>query len=138
MKTFKKQAFKKYFIFGIIFMIFILPVAVSAAGIVPCTSPGFGSQDNGVVCDWSQLMVLARKLVKYLILLSTPVAACLFAYAGFMMVTAGPDTGKREQAKKIFLDVFVGFLFVLAAWLIVHLITSALLNPKYSLLGGIK
>lgn len=118
----------------VIFSVVFSPVVANAdifRGIVPSCK-----NDN---CGWGDLIELARKLVNYLILISAPIAAIVFAYAGFLLTTAGPDTGKRETAKKLFLNATIGFIFVLVAWLIVYTITNALLTSAgYSILQDVK
>ena len=118
----------------VIFSFIFSPIVVSADSnlwIVPSCK-----NDN---CGWNDLVALARKLVNYLILISAPIAAIVFAYAGFLLTTAGPDVGKREEAKKLFLNAAIGFVVILAAWLIVYTITSALLTSAgYSFLQDVK
>jgi hypothetical protein len=44
------------------------------------------------------------------------------------MLTASGEMGKIEEAKAIFGKVVIGFLFMLAAWLIVYAIEAAFLD----------
>ncbi len=85
--------------------------------------------DCGVDCGFPQFVELAGNVIKFLILLSIPVATISFAWAGWLMLTAGGNSGQVEKAKGIFTDVLIGLLFALTAWLIVQLIMSALLDP---------
>lgn len=64
-------------------------------------------------------------------MISFPVAAGVLAWAGFIMMTSGDNAGKRSEAKKMILKVFIGFAFILSAWIIVGTITNTLLrNPN--------
>lgn len=87
-------------------------------------------------CGFSDLVLLVQNLVNNLILLSTLLATAAFAYAGFLLLTSGGSEGKKDKAKKIFIKVLIGYLWILGAWLLVYTITSVLLNPGYSLLGA--
>ena len=48
----------------------------------------------------------------------------MFAYAGFELLTSGGETSKREKAKSIFLNVAIGLIVVVAAFLIVQTVLS--------------
>jgi len=108
-------------------VIFIFPIFTQAQPLVPTTC-------EGANCDWDDLVGLAQNIMNFLIVLSLPLAAVAFAWAGFLMMTAAGSEEKIKKAHGIFLKVGVGFLIVLTAWLIVYLITSTLLKEGYSLL----
>jgi hypothetical protein len=51
----------------------------------------------------------------------------MFAYAGFLLVTAGGEAaGARTKAKSIFTNAVFGLVLAVAAWLIVNTILSIL------------
>ena len=50
----------------------------------------------------------------------------LIVFAGFTMITAGGDSQKFQQGANIITAGFIGFIIVLAAFLIVRLIESSL------------
>ena len=51
----------------------------------------------------------------------------MFAYAGFLLVTAGGEAaGARTKAKSIFTNAVIGLLLAVAAFLIVRTILSIL------------
>ena len=89
--------------------------------IVPCEGPN---------CDFNKLIELAENIINFIILIAIPVAAGLFAYAGFLYITAAGDMGKVASAHKIFHNVAVGLIIPLAAWLIVNLIVGALFDEN--------
>jgi hypothetical protein len=55
----------------------------------------------------------------------------MFTYAGVEYVTAAGNSGKINQAHRIFWTVFVGFCIMLAAWLIVKSV-SVIVDPSFS------
>ena len=92
--------------------ILLVPAISFAAGLVPDCSPN---------CTWVDLMDLINTVINFILLkLVVPIAAIMFAYAGFLMVTAGGEAAHaRTKAKNIFINVVVGFIIALAAWLLV-------------------
>jgi zinc transporter ZupT len=59
-----------------------------------------------------------------------PVAAGVFAWAGFTYMTTGV-VDERTKAKNMIQKVFLGFVFILAAWLLVSTILNALLADEF-------
>lgn len=106
----------------------LLPVFSLAQGtpastrIVPCDGPD---------CDFNDLMQLLNNIIKYIILISAPIAACVIAYAGFIIMTSGVSD-KISQAKAMIQKVVIGFVFILGAWIIVNTILLALLDSSFS------
>ncbi len=93
---------------------------VSAAPLVPaCPSSGN--------CGFEQLMVLINNVINFLLFdLAMPLAALIFAYAGFLLITAGGDPAKSTQVKAIIKNLLIGFIIALAAWLIINTILKTL------------
>ncbi len=93
-------------------MALITPALVFSAGLVPDCSPN---------CNWNDLLALINKVINFILFdLAVPIAAIMFAYAGFKMVIAGEESGgARTQAKEIFLNALFGLLMAAAAWLII-------------------
>lgn len=87
-------------------------------------------------CTFASLIELVKALITDLVLLSTLLAVAAFCYAGFLLLTSGGNEGAKTKAKDVFVKVLKGYLWILAAWLIVYTITNTLLNSGYSLLGS--
>lgn len=140
---------KHFFLQSIAFLclVFVLcslvgtPVVVSAqskiiSGLIPCGNAPAGAsleQIKAQECGFDDLLFLGRKIINYLALLSIPITAIAFAWAGFLYISSGGSEGKIGKAKEIFWKVMWGFIFVLTAWLIVYTITQ-FLAPGFSLL----
>jgi hypothetical protein len=59
--------------------------------------------------------------------MAIPIAAIMFFYAGFLLVTAGGEAaGARTKAKSIFTNAVIGLVLAIACWLIVKLILTIL------------
>lgn len=104
-------------------MLIVVPVVSSAAGansssgLVPCTNN----------CGFKDLMTLVNNVINFILYgMVIPIAAIMFAYAGFELVTSGGSTEKRGLAKKVFTNVVIGLIIAVASTIIVKLILSTL------------
>ncbi|KKR29900.1 MAG: hypothetical protein UT61_C0019G0017 [Candidatus Woesebacteria bacterium GW2011_GWA1_39_8] len=64
-------------------------------------------------------------------MIAVPVAAGVFAWAGFKLMTTG-IADEKSAAKEMIWKVFIGLVFILAAWIIVGTIIKALLRDPSS------
>ena len=85
---------------------------------VPCPKKGCGFQD---------LLKEVDKVVKYILWVSVYIAAIMFIYAGFIMITAGGESSEAvTKAKKIATGVVLGMFFIGACYIIVKLVLTTL------------
>ena len=101
-------------------LILLMPVLSLAQGLVPeCPAGG---------CGWNEFMALINKVINFILFyMAVPIAAIMFAYAGFLLVTAGGEVaGARTRAKSIFTNTVLGLVIAVAAWLIISTILSIL------------
>lgn len=97
------------------------PSPDQSGGLVPCDGRASKSR-----CGWAQIVQLINKVMTWLLYMTVPIAAAMFAYAGFLFLTKGASEEARSKAKGIFASVFVGLIFILAAVLIIKTILAAL------------
>lgn len=96
-----------------------------SGGLVPCDGR------TGVNrCTWGKLVMLVNNGLTWLIYMTVPIAAAMFAYAGFLFLTKGTSEEARSKAKGIFINVFIGVLFIVGAVLIIKTILVALIDPN--------
>lgn len=114
----------------VVFVIMMLPVAAMAQSglpsqIVPedCNQPG-GCQS---ICD---IALLAQNLLNYGIFLAVVLSAVLFAYAGWRMITSGGNTEIYAQGKRVFGNVLIGIIIILAGWIVVDTLMNTLLGTS--------
>ncbi|MGM0482454.1 MAG: hypothetical protein ACQEP6_01135 [Patescibacteria group bacterium] len=100
-----------------LFILFIYPITASAQGLVPCDGPD---------CGFGDLVQLASNLIDFMVLVSLPLAAIAFAWAGFLYLSSGGSQDKIKRAHGIFFKVAIGLIIVLGAYLIVNLIVEGL------------
>jgi len=101
----------------ILFLFFPL---FSNAQIIPSCSPD---------CGYRDLLSLVNNIINWVIMISVPIAAGVFAWAGFIYMTTGV-ADQKSYAKDMIQKVFLGFVAILAAWIIVTTITNTLLSDK--------
>lgn len=104
------------------------------ASLIVCSNSSIAAYNHA--CGYSDLILLAKNLITDLTILSTLLATAVFAFAGFKLLTSGGDPGAMSDAKKMLKKVLFGYLWILAAWLVVYTITSTLISGSgYSILG---
>jgi len=115
------------FIVSAVFLMFgAISIANAQEGLVPC-----GGVDEPA-CNFTFLIQLVQKVINFLLVtVAVPLATILFAYAGWLYMSAGGDPGKVARGHQIFRNVLVGLVIALAAWLIVNTIASALLKESF-------
>lgn len=106
--------------------VLFLPYYSSAAdeGLVPCT---------GADCHISDLGELVNRIITFLIAISFPLAAVMFAIGGFMLMFSGGNQGKIDTAKSLMKSSVLGLLLILFAYLIIKTLLGVLgLGGEYS------
>lgn len=127
-KIYKNKYFLKVLATVFSLVLVLLPSLVFAAlgadeRIITCGATD-GSQND---CGFVELLNTANNIITFLLkYIATPLAAVIFAYAGLTLLFSGGNPGKMVQAKKIMLNMLIGYVIALAAWIIVKTILSTL------------
>lgn len=82
-------------------------------------------------CGYNDLLQLIKNILGWLLVVSVPVATGVIAWAGFVYMTSG-IADKKSEAKSMLAKVFIGFVFILSAWLIVSTLINALIGNNNS------
>ncbi len=82
-------------------------------------------------CTWDDLIAAVKKITNWGAQFALIFSVVIIAYAGFLYMTSGGSAGQRDKANKMFVSVAKGIFFILAAWLIVNLITTSLLSKDF-------
>lgn len=98
---------------------------VQGAEIPGLTGPIVTCGASAPGCNFCNLVQLSQNIINFLVGFSVIVAVLLFVYAGFLYLTAGASEENVKTAHKVFRSVFIGFIIVLAAWLIIDTIMKA-------------
>ena len=122
----------KFLISIFIFFLLISP-ALSLAqgnegtGLIPCGTLVDASGKVTNSCGFGDFMKLINWVIDFILKkLALPIAAIMFAWAGFLMVTAGGSTERVTKAKRIFTNVAIGFIIAVIAFLVVRTILAIL------------
>lgn len=86
-------------------------------------------------CDFKALIMLIKVGMQDLVLIATLLAVIVFLLAGIKLLTSGGNEGALKEARSMLWKVVLGYVWILAGWVIVYTITSVLLKSGYSLLG---
>ena len=90
--------------------------------VIPC-----GTVANRTSCDFNAFMDLINNVIGFIFQgLAIPIAAVMFFYAGFLMVTSGGSSESKTKAKNIFTNAIFGLVIASGAWLIIRTILSIL------------
>lgn len=127
--NFKKFLLTAFFVVAIALV--VAPAVTSAApftGLVKCgatsssmcTFADFFNSNNGLIATIIDFI---------LVWIIIPIAVISIAVAGFKMIIEGDKEKARTEAKDILISVFIGLFVAFAAWLIIKVILTTLVNP---------
>lgn len=114
----------------------------SAAGLVPdcgvlSSSKDKQGKDTEIKtiqnpCDFDDLMQLINNVINFLLFtIATPLLAIILCYAGFLLLTSGGSSERMKKVKVIFLNVVIGYIIALIAWLLIKTILITVgFDPK--------
>lgn len=105
------------------------PVVMQAAGLVPCGGPGEPA------CQTCHVIELVNGTVSWLVVFLGTVAAIIIVYAGFKLVTSGGNGHAMGEAKSMINNMIIGYVIVLAGWLLVDTGMKMLLTDGETALG---
>ena len=112
-----------------VLLIISLPIISLAAPLVPeCNVWNDATKKLDNPCGWVQLVQLAKNLLDFMVTITIPIAAICFAWAGWLYLSARGNPGQITKAHETFLNVTIGLVIVLVAWLVVDQIMEALVK----------
>ena len=87
-------------------------------------------------CGFAMVITLINNLINFITLtIATPLFAIIIIYVGWLYLSSGGSSENVSKAKTILKNVVIGYVIILAAWLIVNTILSALGFTGDSFLG---
>ena len=93
-------------------------------GLVPCGDVGEAP------CQVCHFVDLANYTTNWLVGILSIAAAIMFLIAGYRLVTAGGNPSVMKSAKDMIVNVAIGFMIVLAAWLFIDFVMKSLLGGE--------
>ncbi len=99
-----------------------LPQISLAAGFIPCGGP------DQEPCQACHMIDLTNNVISWLVLVLGTIAAIMIVFAGFKLVTSNGNQRAMEEAKEIMSNMVIGFVIVLAGWMLVDTVLKAVLK----------
>ncbi|MBU1915764.1 pilin, partial [Patescibacteria group bacterium] len=130
-KCTKRSAIKVLLFSACFFCLLIIPIAAFAQLTTSDVGLQYAAEIGLTTTDIRT--IVARVINAFLGLLGL-LAVSLFIYAGYLYMTAGGDSSKVDQAKKLMINVVIGLAIIMAAYAITAFIFQAITGA--SLLGG--
>lgn len=127
MKKFQAAMLAGYYSLVLAFPLFVFGQGGLPRKIVPCDGTSIGGGTECTVCHFAQL---AQNLINTGVFIFVFFSALMFAYAGFLKLT-NEALGEQAQANKIFSNVAMGLIVLLAAWLVVDTLMKSLLGGNF-------
>ena len=94
-------------------------------GIVPAECRGSSTVAN---CDLCSLAQMGQNLANFLLGITIPAAALLFAWAGILFFSSRGSPEQITRARKIFMSVVIGFVIAVSAWVLVNTVMNMLIQ----------
>jgi Type IV secretion system pilin len=107
----------------------LVPLMAWAAGLVPC-----GGADEPA-CQTCHVMDLVNNVIGWLVMILGTIAAIIIVYAGFKLVMSGGNRHAMEDAKELIRNMLIGYVIVLAGWLLIDTGMKMLLTDGETPLG---
>lgn len=89
---------------------------------------------SGKSCGFEAFFHLIQNGITDLFIFSTLVVVFMLMYSGFQLFMAQGKPNALSETKATFGKVIWGYVWIIGAWLIVHSITSALINSDFNFL----
>jgi hypothetical protein len=114
---------------ALLLVFLFVPELAGAQGLVPVMC------DNPQTCGTCEFAQLINNVVGFLIFFASLAATLLIMYGGFRLVTSGGNVSEKQAAKSTIINTLIGYVIILAAFLIVDTILGVLLPGNSPALG---
>lgn len=122
--------FLHIFALGLLLMVSFSPVDASAANadfFGPIISPA--CQCEGSAPDWGCVLDSVQRVINLGISLGTVFAVLAIAYAGALWIFSSVNPANREKGRTMLLNIVIGYLVLLCAWIFIDFIMKTIYNP---------
>ena len=116
-----KKVFKIALVSVALFFVLVLPLVVSAQGLVKCGNPGQPA------CTYGAFVQLVKDVVSFaLTYIAIPAATIIIVFGGIKMAISAGNESKFKEGRKYVTAAAVGLVITFGAWLIVNTVLSFL------------
>lgn len=113
----------------VVVLFFATPDISAAQQLVPVAC---NDQQTCGTCEFVQLI---NNVIRFFITFASIAATLMILYGGFKLVTSGGDVSAKTTAKSIITNVLIGYVLILAAFLVINTILGVLLPGDSPALG---
>jgi RNA polymerase subunit RPABC4/transcription elongation factor Spt4 len=107
--------------FLVLVILILVPNITFGASLVPC---GIDRP-----CEFCDVVTLLSNVINFIILdVGAPLATIVLAWGGMILIVNGNNPGERARAKKMMVNVGIGFILVIFAWAIVSTVINLIIN----------
>lgn len=92
-----------------------------AADLVPC---------SGASCSTCDVVKVANGVVGWLAIALASIGGLVLMFAGVKMVTSAGNMGAIESAKEMMVNVIIGYLILLSAWLVIDTVMKTFVGDE--------
>lgn len=89
-----------------------------------------------VKCNFAKLLLLFERGISALVKIATVATVLALIYMGIKLLTSQGNAGALSEVKEQAKWILIGYVVILAAWLIVYTILKVLIKPEFNLLGN--
>ena len=108
----------------------LLTFATPWSGLVPCGKSGAVADPSNInhLCTFNDILDLINIVINFTFqALVVPIAAIMFAFAGFKMITAGGESSSaRTTAKDVFTNTALGLIIAAGCFIFIKALLLAL------------
>ncbi len=109
-------------------LFFFLTVNAASAALVPC-----GPGGSGAMCTFCNFFKLFQNVYNFVLGIAASLAVAFMVWGGIKMLVAGANPPLYQSGLKTIRTALVGFVIILAAWLIIDTTIKILMGAS---LGG--
>ena len=129
-----KKYFLKFFLTGLL----LIPILVSAQGLVPCGNgdpvvcnndnpPVCGPNPSFIACDINYFFVLLQNIFDFIVYqISTPLAGLIIIAGGIVLIFSGGNAGLVSLGKRMLWGAIIGWLLVWGSYVIIYTVLGAI------------
>ena len=119
----------RWLLFVVVALLVASPELAAAQGLVPmaCETPQ--------MCGTCEFVELINNVIGFLNAFASIAATLLIMYGGSKLLTSGGSESAKRDAKSIITNVLIGYVLILAAFLIVNTVLGVLLPGGSKVLG---
>jgi hypothetical protein len=104
----------------VLFLPFISSAANAYTPLITCDG------STAKPCNFDAFIGTVNRIINWIISMAGVIFTISLIYGGFLYITSGGDSGKKSKANGILWNTLIGFVIILASWLIVYTVIKAL------------